>query len=1015
MSSPEDTPYQTLNEPPQPELAPTKQPVSWNLPRKLRLFMASAEMVPKKQPPAWSLPRKFKGLMARPRMAKPLPPSEPPPWQLVLMLTMAAPVGTAYLVFSADFSPACVAFAGGLAMLGVISFLVTPISGEKAQEDEGQLDDNEAPPMPLDLEHLKRGSTLLMSAKDMADSMASEVKAKAVGYLAPCLEPLKDNIAKGLQIFMGLSSFGQLYIMFSGVPFAAALINAICFAVQLPDSAAWLFEVPWIVTVTVHFNRYRLSIETSVMQSFEDGVAHAKACAGRSCQGLSPNRSVPQQATWLQGWRNYLTRKSIRTLNEIGLLLRESPLKSYVVLLNLIIALKDVELPKPPDVPWQALDRGGTTTAWPVRAKWLDNTDAESAAQANGTVSMVCSDASAAAWFPHVQSTLVLEYAVSFNVTELALYYVAASVPQFALELEALTSGALHSFVVNVTSLGGKEPSVSVCAKRPSALNLMAATSVSASASPCLPPPLRLQLDVPAQIKQLSLTLLDGSEMSRIGIRGVAQVQTEAEEAEEIEVDEELLEEMSEGGGDDSFGDDEGAFLDGMEDVDPSMLVGLSAATTTAAATTEFVRKRVRPKEVEQARERDAARKDKEMLRAAAEARLRRSIAARPLETSVKELDLAVAEAAETGVSSALIGLAQDRRAEAIRAREDLARRRQESLEALKRFTATPPLDVDLVGLSAAIDAASELDLEVGPLRSALSHHQQSAEAQKRLEIAFTRLDRAMAEPERAANPKRTQALRTVGTAQLVSTELEETWGLGVDIEELTAAIAEAKACGAAPALVAEMQRRLRRAIEAQSINFFATGRFASRLRGLAKARKRQESARLFLSRATSDCEGAVVEMRRTQRSALLELALETLSKEIEGARVWKISVSAAETMCSDAQRLLTERKQASARATQICDEARGVLEPANLRTGTHSKAALDRLLHELPLARSAAVGSYADPALEKEILGLERKAASLKARCDKGVANIRSLMELHGSGKMKMSSCVARFRPGAA
>ena len=958
-----------------------------HMPLPVSLPPPEADLVAK--PITWKLPRKLKGLMFRPAVtdSQPLLHSAPePPWRAILALAISIPTFTSYLAHSAQFSYCTVAFAGVMPLLGIVSFLLTPIP------IAGEYEADEEPPPPL--LDLSKESTLLMSAQDSVDGMKAGAKARVASLMAPC----SDLIAKCLQLSMGLSAVGQLFTVFSDEPFAVNLIAAICFAVQLPDSAAWLFEVPSVVALVSYCNRYRLRVEMVAVESAEMCIAHAKACATRSFACVEARSSpwdLPPHVMWLQGWRDFLIRKAIRKFNEIGLLVRESPLKSYVVLLNLIVAFKDLTIP---ETPWSALFSGGSVT-WPARAAWSgDNAAADDALQALGPVSASCSPDSAAAWFPRAQSTLVLGYSNSFNVSELALYYVAANAPYaFQLGLNLLSGEVTNSFTLEVGSLldGSRTVSVRPEQERADSLSLVAVASdggVSRASLSC-PPQLRLQLSSPIPIDQLSLTLLGNL---RVGIRGVAEIQATAVVGAEAEFDMQFVEE-GESATDDSAGGDEAG------NIDTSTLIAATAATTTAAATTEFVRKRVRPDEVQQGREREAEKRERDLERAAAETRLRRSISTPPLEVAINEIDAAIREANEVGVASTLVDVAVEHRSLAVQAKQDLAQRRDKVLEALTRLSSTPPLQVNLAELQSAIYMASKLDIAADPIRTALAHHQTSAEAQKRHELALTRLDRALVEPERRAQ-SRSPSLRDVSAQQLISAELGETWGLGIDVEELAAAIAEARASGADPKLISEMQRRLRRAAEAQETRFFGVGGFAARLRGLAKARKRRESALLQLSRATHDCEKAIAELIQTRRSALLESAVKALSTTLDDARSWNLApLSAAETALSDALRLLDDRKLASAHLTSLCGKVRDALQPNNLRTNTRSKSELNGLMLELPVARTSAVAAFADPTLETESTALEKKAKELMERFDKGLRDTRAMME--HSRKMKLSS----------
>ena len=186
---------------------------------------------------------------------------------------------------------------------------------------------------------------------------------------------------------------------------------------------------------------------------------------------------------------------------------------------------------------------------------------------------------------------------------------------------------------------------------------------------------------------------------------------------------------------------------------EPPPLGAAAAAVScvaTAVATSDLVRKHVRPSEYADGAALERARRDRARRRREAEARLRAAVSPRLLDVDVDETSMAIEEAESAAVAVALIAHARQVMQEASDAQQAARRRRDLAEAALARAMAglsAPPLvlalAVDVAALEACLHEATVagvrsdlLEAAAAMLVSAIRAQEKRARAEKRLRAA---------------------------------------------------------------------------------------------------------------------------------------------------------------------------------------------------------------------------------------------------------------------------------------
>jgi len=227
-------------------------------------------------------------------------------------------------------------------------------------------------------------------------------------------------------------------------------------------------------------------------------------------------------------------------------------------------------------------------------------------------------------------------------------------------------------------------------------------------------------------------------------LESVAEAEEEEEEEEE-EVKRSKGKEEGKGRG--------GGAGDSPHPPEPPPLGAAAAAVScvaTAVATSDLVRKHVRPSEYADGAALERARRDRARRRREAEARLRAAVSPRLLDVDVDETSMAIEEAESAAVAVALIAHARQVMQEASDAQQAARRRRDLAEAALARAMAglsAPPLvlalAVDVAALEACLHEATVagvrsdlLEAAAAMLVSAIRAQEKRARAEKRLRAA---------------------------------------------------------------------------------------------------------------------------------------------------------------------------------------------------------------------------------------------------------------------------------------
>ena len=170
--------------------------------------------------------------------------------------------------------------------------------------------------------------------------------------------PFADSLAKLMQLSMGATAILQIPKTASQLstdgPVAAGIIQIICLIVQLPDSFSWLFSsVACMGALILWFHRKIVALEVVTVAASAELARRVEPLLGRAAwtvdgPAASTNRhrtakAIPQRASACSKLvacfgvgMEYILHCLLMRLNDIGSLVRHSPLKSYVVMLNMI-------------------------------------------------------------------------------------------------------------------------------------------------------------------------------------------------------------------------------------------------------------------------------------------------------------------------------------------------------------------------------------------------------------------------------------------------------------------------------------------------------------------------------------------------------------------------------------------------------------------------------------------------------------------------------------------------------
>ena len=829
-------------------------------------------------------------------LISPRKPSSPPP-RWILPLLCVLPLTVTWLAIAAAYEAEACSTAFIFSWVTVAAFALAPVS------DQGTDDDMPPPPISFGAE--------LDGVKDKlkdVEGQVESVKSYLTAGVRPWVEPLQDGIAYALQLSMTLSVVGQLAKVFHGEPLAAAVVSWLCVLVQLPDSCAWLFpHVPGIASATSWVNDRRMRMEDVCVAAADQHLAGTKATAQRlaitwssaaSNSQVDGAQAAPTTTGCWSGLRAYITRTSLKRIDELGAIARHSPLKSLVVVLELVVCVHDVRV---------SLGRHVDTIH------------------------------SSGVFQPHRRL-------LQANVTHSERWSSSFS-----------TSKLVHNLSLTTGTEGDVE------SERTKLKAILNSTDVEA--------------DAEAILEAVATDATNGANTGNAG----AGTGSEG------------------GGGGEGGGGEYGEYGEGFFDA--------ISTVSTAAATSAFVRRRIRPKEYEQSCDRERARRAKEAARSAAEAELRRCMQPPPLQISLESLDSALVAARDADVYPARIAEAERWRELAVQARLDREHDKDALKETLAAHVSTMPLKVDIQALSKAIERAERFQLDVQIIQPAWNHLQTAKFTQKKYDQALLRLDRALVEPDNAQEMNLRIGSQSVllsaanaNLARLVQENADpdvvllDTWGVGLDVEELSNAIFEAHAAGLDVRTIEAITRRLQHAEKAQQVQMADGVHFTSRLRGLAKMRKRRETATMRLATQMQECEAALVELHMTRRSALLAFAKEELSKAIEEARALKVPTAEAEGVLSRVADFVRNREKASRELTRLCETMTAAIEVERLRRTKPSQLRL--LCDEVQTCLSAHTTSMVEPWLIRQATTLHGQACELCTRHTRALEQISALME---------------------
>lgn len=432
-----------------------------------------------------------------------------------------------------------------------------------------------------------------------------------------------------------------------------------------------------------------------------------------------------------------------------------------------------------------------------------------------------------------------------------------------------------------------------------------------------------------------------------------------------------------------------GTFLIEVLVADLLVSAEFSSAAATAAATSDFVRKRVRPAEYAKGKRRELERWQRAQRRAAAILRLREAMAMPPLQVDVYGLTGAITEAetVDVGVDGSLIQEAKRYAAVAEEAQGQDARHRRATSSLLERLLRQPPLETELPALEGAISDGRAVGVDSALLNLAVDALTGATRTQHARERARARLQSACEEP--------THIMRG-----------EPGFGVRIDTAELTDAIREAKESWVEEEIIDAAASTLIEAIAAQRKLTLVIAAFFGRLSARVTRARREATA---LAHVEATRKAAAVALAKLHEPAhvsdLLDIASAELHQAItdargcgcESSRLHEAEREFADLLSTSEMRRAAQEKLN--RALQTAEDALACLAHC-------SSSNIVRVLSQLDEATAAAAAALvpttaiaAAEVLRTDLSELEAGRSKARARLEAATHTLESALWRVGRG----------------
>ncbi|MGB1600112.1 MAG: hypothetical protein ACPIOQ_45610 [Promethearchaeia archaeon] len=278
---------------------------------------------------------------------------EPRPY-LTFAFVVGVPTTLAVLARSADYTVFATVFAGVFPIVCIAAYLITPLA--PAEDDP-----TEPPPPKIDDYVPPSIASLFTGVTRAVDSVKGATVGSIMAFVGPVVGPHMLLIAQCLQLSMGVSAIMEVGVGFKEIhTIGAAIITLIITLIAVPDSFGWAIKEGTPTgdaynQLVNKFNNAKEKIEASVslsantvvtsMQERQEALQEQMAEVYKALPCVASEDVKGGGGAAGKGPLRPFVIIFLRWFDEVGSLVRASPLKVLIMVLDLTIAVNDFALP----------------------------------------------------------------------------------------------------------------------------------------------------------------------------------------------------------------------------------------------------------------------------------------------------------------------------------------------------------------------------------------------------------------------------------------------------------------------------------------------------------------------------------------------------------------------------------------------------------------------------------------------------------------------------------------------